>query len=175
MHTIQSLATRYGISRQSVYARLQASGVTPTKQANRSLFTDEDVDQLDAQDQRLKAGYSLRDSVSSDVIDVCVAQQPDTRLTISEPSAVEAFAEVLASAIKQASTNPTVDGHLTVHRQLQEIADKGWSVPTRVLARVLGQSNSSLHGWGPVTHRLGFLIERTGSRGMFRVSVDRDQ
>ena len=104
-----------------------------------------------------------------------VAQQADTQLTIAEPSAVETFAEMLASAIKQVSSNPTVDGHLSIHRQLQEIADKGWSVPTRVLARVLGQSNSSLHGWGPVTHRLGFLIERIGSRGMLRVSVDRDQ
>lgn len=108
-------------------------------------------------------------------MDVSVAQQADTPLTIAEPSAVEIFAEMLASAIKQVSSNQTVDGHLSVHAQLQEIADKGWSVPTRVLARVLGQSNSSLHGWGPVTHRLGFLIERIGSRGMFRVSVDRDQ
>ena len=140
MHTIQSLATRYGISRQSVYARLQASGVTPTKQGNRSLFTDEDVEQLDTQDQRLKAGYSLRDNVSSDVIDVSVAQQPDTRLTISEPSAVEAFLEVLATAIRQSTGQTTPDNHVSVHRQLQEIADKGWSVPTRVLARVLGQS-----------------------------------
>lgn len=176
MHTIQSLASRYGISRQAFYERLRASGVTPTKQGNRSLFNDEDVAVLDAQDVRLKAGYSLRDSVSPNVIDISpVAHQPDSGLTVAEPDAVVAFAEILASAIKQVSSNPTVDGHLTVHRQLQEISDKGWSVPTRVLARVLGQSNSSLHGWGKVTHRLGFCIERTGSRGMFRVSVDRDQ
>ena len=163
-----------GISRQSVDIRLQVSGAIPTKQGNRSLFTDKVVEQQDSQDQRLKGGYSLRDGVSSYVIDVSVAQQAETQMTVAEPSAVETF-EVLASAIKQVSTNPTVDGHLSVHRQLQEIEDKGWSVPTRVLARVLGQSNSSLHGWGPVTHRLGFLIERIGSRGMFRVSVDRDQ
>ena len=56
------------------------------------------------------------------------------------------------------------------HRQLQEIADNGWVVPTRVLARVLGQSNSSLPSWGDQTERLGFSIERTGSRGMFRVT-----
>ena len=142
MHTIQSVAARYGISRQSVYARLQLSGVTPTKQGNRSLFTDEDVEQLDAQDQLLRAGYSLRDSVSSDVIDVSpVSQQPDSGLILAEPSALEAFAEVLATAIRQSTGQTTPDNHLSVHRQLQEIADKGWSVPTRVLARVLGQSN----------------------------------
>ena len=110
MHTIQSLATRYGISRQSVYARLQASGVTPTKQANRSLFTDEDVDQLDAQDQRLKAGYLLRDSVSSDVIDVSVAQQADTQLTVAESNAVGALLKCSRqpSSTRQVARHPTV-------------------------------------------------------------------
>ncbi len=131
---------------------------------------------LDAQDARLKAGYPLRESVNRDVIDVApVDHQPDSGLTVAEPDAVVAFAEVLASAIRQSTGQMTPDSHLTTHRDLQEIADKGWSVPTKVLARVLGQSNSSLHGWGKVTHRLGFSIERTGSRGMFRVSVDRDQ
>ena len=89
-----------GISRQSVDIRLQVSGAIPTKQGNRSLFTDQVVEQQDSQDQRLKAGYSLRDGVSSYVIDVSVAQQAETQMTVAEPSAVETF-EVLASAIKQ--------------------------------------------------------------------------
>ena len=78
-----------GISRQSVDIRLQVSGAIPTKQGNRSLFTDKVVEQQDSQDQRLKAGYSLRDGVSSYVIDVSVAQQAETQMTVAEPSAVK--------------------------------------------------------------------------------------
>lgn len=100
---------------------------------------------------RLKAGYPLRESVNRTVIDMSpVSHPPD-------------------------SEQMTPDSSLSTHRELQESADKRSSVSTRLLARLLRQSNSSLHGWGPVTHRLGVLIERTGSGDMFRASVDRDQ
>jgi len=75
---------------------------------------------------------------------------------------------LLVSALSSA-LHPTDDDHLTTHRQLQEIADQEWVVTTRMLAKVLKQSNSSLHAWGTATNRLGFSIERTGERGMFRV------
>ncbi|MGB1623069.1 MAG: hypothetical protein ACPHAS_10425, partial [Synechococcus sp.] len=71
-----------------------------------------------------------------------------------------ACVETLGIGTRQSIEQPTLDNHLSTHRDLQEIADKGWSIPTRVLARVLGQSTSSVHGWGQVTHRFGFCIER---------------
>jgi len=91
-------------------------------------------------------------------------------LTAAELGAVVAVAEALGTAIRHSIEPITRDSHLSTHRDLQEIADKGWNVPTHVLARVLGQSTSSLQGWGQVTHRYGFCIERTGRQGMFCVS-----
>ena len=69
----------------------------------------------------------------------------------------------------RSSFAPTDDDHLMTHRQLQEIAAQEWVVTTRMLAKVLKQSTSSLHAWGSVMNRLGFSIERTRERGMFRV------
>jgi len=75
---------------------------------------------------------------------------------------------LLVSALLSA-LHPADDDHLTTHRQLQEIADQEWVVTTKMLAKVLKQSNSSLHTRVSVTKRLGFSIQRTGERGMFRV------
>ncbi|ABB35421.1 helix-turn-helix domain-containing protein [Synechococcus sp. CC9605] len=162
--TVQELAARYGITRQSVYERLKAAGITPVKRGNRSLFDKEMVACLDEQHRKLQQGSSLRDATDDrQTIDITPVRQPTL-----EPAPDQGLA-LLVSALSSA-LQPTDDAHLTTHRQLQEIADKGWVVPTRVLARVLGQSNSSLHSWGEKTERLGFTIERTGSRGMFRVS-----
>ena len=104
-----------------------------------------------------------------------VRQSMDDGLTSAETDAVVAITGVVATAIQTAKDYMTPHRHLSTHRDLQEIADKGWSVPTHVLARVFGQSNGTLDAWGKVTHRLGFLIERTGNRDMFRVFVARDQ
>ena len=99
----------------------------------------------------------------------------DDGLTSAETDAVVAITGVVATTIQTAKDYMTPHRHLSTHRDLQEIADKGWSVPTHVLARVFDQSNGTLDAWGKVTHRLGFLIERTGNRDMFRVFVARDQ
>ena len=104
-----------------------------------------------------------------------VSQSRDDGLTSAETDAVVAVAGVVATAIQTSKDYMTPHHHLSTHRELQEIADKGWSVPTHVLARIFGQSNCTLDAWGKVTHRLGFLIERTGNRDMFRVFVARDQ
>ena len=163
MLTVQGLSARYGVSRQTLYERLRASGVSPIKRGNRSLFDEDMVAVLDAQHQQLKDGFNLRDSVGPTVIDVT----PDTGLTVPEPNTLAAFAELLASAISQSSSSPT-DDNLTTHRQLQEIADNEWLVSTKVLARCLGMANGSLHGWNQEEQRFGFRFVRQG-RGTFRV------
>ena len=122
------------------------------------------VARLDEQHLKLQQGFSLRDTTDDtrQTIDITPVGQ-----TTLEPAPDQGLA-LLVSALSSA-LQPTDDNHLTTHRQLQEISDNGWMVPTRVLARILGQSNSSLHSWPSKTERLGFTIERTGSRGMFRV------
>ena len=164
MLTIQDLVSRYGISRQQIYERIRAAAVTPIKRGNRSLFNEEMVARLDEQHQKLLQGFSLRNTTDDNrqTIDIT-----PVGLTTLEPAPDQGLA-LLVSALSSA-LHPTNDEHLTTHRQLQEIADNDWVVTTRMLARVLKQSNSSLHSWGSATKRLGFSIERTGERGMFRV------
>ena len=164
MLTVQDLVSRYGISRQQIYERIRAAAVTPVKRGNRSLFNEEMVARLDEQHQKLLQGFSLRNTTDDNrqTIDIT-----PVGLTTLEPAPDQGLA-LLVSALSSA-LHPTNDEHLTTHRQLQEIADNDWVVTTRMLARVLKQSNSSLHSWGSATKRLGFSIERTGERGMFRV------
>ena len=125
MLTIQDLVSRYGVSRQILYECLRASQVSPVKRGNRSLFNEEMVATLDAQRQRLKDGFNLRDSVGPTVIDVT----PDTGLSVSELNALEAFAEALASAISQSSVQPT--RALQVQRDLHEAAEMGYLISSK--------------------------------------------
>ena len=164
MLAVQDLVSRYGISRQQIYERIRAAAVTPDKRGNRSLFNEEMVARLDEQHQKLLQGFSLRNTTDDNrqTIDITPVGQ-----TTLEPAPDQGLA-LLVSALSSA-LHPTNDEHLTTHRQLQEIADNDWVVTTRMLARVLKQSNSSLHSWGSATKRLGFSIERTRERGMFRV------
>ncbi len=164
MLTIQDLVARYGISRQQIYERIRAAAVTPIKRGNRSLFDESMIKRLDEQHQKLLQGFSLRNTTDDNRQTIDITPVGQTTLEPAPDQGLALLVSALSSALQTTDAN-----HLTTHRQLQEIADNDWVVTTRMLARVLGQSNSSLHSWGASTKRLGFLLERTEGRGMFRV------
>lgn len=99
-------------------------------------------------------------------------RQPDTVASTAQTSASNGF-ELLADAIAEAvrrvsSDKPT--SPLQVHRDLAEAAERGYVLSTKQLAQILGQSNSSLHGWNRETVRHGFTFVRDGV-GKFRVKA----
>ena len=76
-------------------------------------------------------------------------------------------ADAIASAIGQVSSPDSPVSPLQVNRDLAEAADSALVLLTKQLARVLGQSNSSLQSWDRITHRHGFDRSRDGV-GKFR-------
>ncbi len=171
MISIADLAARYSVSRQQAHARIKAAGIQPTKRGNRSFFTDSDVAALDEQHRRLREGFSLRDTVNQEVIDVSPVSQVDSQLTVPEPNALAAFAEVLASAISQSSVKST--SALQVNRDLHEAAERGYLLSSKQLAACLGIQSATTHGFNQVEHRAGFTLERAG-RGVWKVYSARD-
>ena len=59
--TAKVLVDRYGVSKQTLYTRLSAIGVTGTKLGKQVFFEQSEVYQLDAAHHFLGKGYGLKD------------------------------------------------------------------------------------------------------------------
>ena len=170
--SVPELCDRYGLSRQSLYPRLNAAGVTGERRAQRTFFTPADVFRLDACHHYLSQGYGLKEiasqvSTSPSEISSSPAPTSHSSSSPSPASSLQLLSESIAQAVSAAvSPDPSP---LRVHRDLQEIADNGWIVTTSVLASVIGFSNSTLHGWNSVEERFGFVFRRAG-QGRWSVS-----
>jgi hypothetical protein len=58
---VREACARYAISKQTLYVRMGAVGVTGSKRANRTFFTTQDVFTLDAAHWHLSQGFGLKD------------------------------------------------------------------------------------------------------------------
>ena len=59
--TAKDLIARYGVSKQTLYTRLAAVGVSGTKRGKQVFFNSEEVFRLDAGHHFLSKGYGLKD------------------------------------------------------------------------------------------------------------------
>ena len=169
---MKEACARYSISKQTLYVRMGSVGITGTKRANRTLFTTQDVFTLDAAHWHLSQGFGLkdleaatrRDGVTDDDCLTVDAQTTDSvHLTIApaQERVVRSLAEAVTEAVRVVAPSPKEDP-LAPYRLLKEAATEGYILTTSTLAKVLGVSNSTLHGWNSREERLGFLLERSG-------------
>lgn len=145
---------------------MRASGVSPVKRGNRSLFDEEMVAALDEQHRKLQQGFSLRDTTkaSHQTLDITPVTQ-----TSLEPAPDQGLA-LLVSALSDA-LRPTPDTNpLRSHDLLQRAADNDWLLTSRQLSECLGVSAATTHHYNSVEERLGFRLTRAG-RGVWKVSV----
>ena len=163
--SVQDLCARYSLSRQSLYPRLNAVGVTGERRAQRTFFSPAEVFQLDAAHFYLSQGYGLKEIAgqASDSDDP-VPSRPSVPSVSSRSDSLALLGDVIAEAVSRRASSP-----LDVYRQLAEAADQSFLLTTAVLASILGFSNSTLHGWNSEEERLGFVFRRSG-QGRWLVS-----
>jgi DNA-binding transcriptional MerR regulator len=150
---------------------MSAVGVTGSKRANRTFFTTQDVFTLDAAHWHLSQGFGLKDlevavagRLTEDGQTIDVGHTTDSvHLTIApaQERVVRSLAEAVTEAVRVVTSPPSEDP-LAPYRLLKEAATEGYILTTSTLARVLGVSNSTLHGWNRREERLGFVLERSG-------------
>ena len=163
--SVQDLCARYSLSRQSLYPRLNAVGVTGERRAQRTFFTPAEVFQLDAAHFYLSQGYGLKEIACQ--VSGSVDSLPSCPSVVPAPSRSDDLAllgEVIAEVFSRRDSSP-----LDVYRQLAEAADQSFLLTTSVLASILGFSNSTIHGWNSVEERFGFMFRRQG-QGRWLVS-----
>ena len=187
--TAKDLIARYGVSKQTLYTRLAAVGVSGTKRGKQVFFNSEEVFRLDAGHHFLGKGYGLkdlRDACSADsvpageeVVDVgapapgaaaVAAQQMELTIAPQQANVVMALSAAVREALQATAPVPVSDP-LRPYRLMQEAAENKYQLTSRSLAEILEISISTVHSWGKVVSRNGFRIRRVGA-GRWRVDIE---
>ncbi len=186
--TAKILVDRYGVSKQTLYTRLSAIGVTGTKRGKQVFFDQSEVYQLDAAHYFLGKGYGLKDLKGScDSFDVGTVEEDTLPSTPkAAPSGVtelviapqqERVVMALTASIREAlaTTNPpTPKDPLLSYRQLQEASDQKYQLTSQSLREILGVAQSTINSFAGVVSRNGFTLKRVGP-GKWRVFREEDQ
>ena len=183
--TAKLLVDRYDVSKQTLYTRLSAIGVTGTKRGKQVFFDQTEVYQLDAAHFYLGKGYGLKDLKSaSNEFHVDVDSSPSstsgansdvTELVIAPQQ--ERVVMALTASIREAlqsTTPPPPKDPLLAYRQLQEASDMKYQLTSQSLREILGVAQSTVNSWSGVISRNGFTLKKVGA-GKWRVYREEDQ
>ncbi|AIE76198.1 hypothetical protein [Synechocystis sp. PCC 6714] len=154
MLPIADLLTRYNLkTRQSLYNRINALGLEPTRKGNKVLFDDEAVKLLDQLDEHLEEGGTLNNfvppsevtTVESSIESVAV----DSDLLPFDPGMVALI------QLMESRRSP-----LDNLRDLEDAVSYGWLLTTTQIEKLLGVKPR-----GEQFDRQGFLFTRQGKAG----------
>jgi|TARA_Y100001938_G_C8065152_1_gene419750 hypothetical protein len=183
----KELVERYGVSKQTLYTRLAALGITPHRHGKSSHFDRSMVYQLDAAHFYLSKGYGLKDLKSASVefntkniqdvdsIPSPTSQNDVTELVIAPQQ--ERVVMALTASIREAlqsTTPPPPRDPLLAYRQLQEATDMKYQLTSQSLREILGVAQSTINSWSSVVSRNGFTLKKVGA-GKWRVFREDDE
>jgi len=183
--TAKDLVDRYGVSKQTLYTRLSAIGVTGSKRGKQVWFDQGEVFRLDAAHHYLGLGYGLKDlkeacgSFDAEVVEVggsAPAPAPSTQTELVIAPQQERVVMALTTAVRQAleatQPAPTRDP-LRSYRLLQEASEQKYQLTSQSLREILEVAQSTINSWSSEVSRNGFLLKRVGP-GKWRVYRDDD-
>ena len=182
--TAKTLVERYEVSKQTLYTRLSAIGVTGSKRGKSVFFDQSEVYQLDAAHYFLGKGYGLKDlkgacgQYEADVIDSgkdereIIPPTSTTELVIApqQERVVMALTTSIKEALKATHPQPERDP-LRSYRLLQEASEQKYQLTSQSLREILGVAQSTINSWSGVVSRNGFTMKRVGP-GKWRVFRD---
>lgn len=174
---VKELPNRYNINRSVLYTRLEKLGIKTTKEKNKSFIDNESLKLLDALDEHLKNG-----GTTNQFLDQTTNQtdKPDRQLkshyennyldqTDQTNKPDRQFEQLPLPGIFEQVINKTLDivesrrTGLNDLRDLQEIADNNWLLPTSRLVSIIGKSRSYFTGKKEV-HYCGFKFQKIGKQ-----------
>lgn len=185
--TAKILIDRYGVSKQTLYTRLGAIGVTGTKRGKQVFFEQSEVYQLDAAHHFLGKGYGLKDlknncgSYDVEAVDTgqTVASIPHANNKITElviAPQQERVVMALTASIREALalTNPPPQRDpLRAYRMLQEASEQKYQLTSQSLREIMEVAQSTINSWPAVVSRNGFTFQRIAP-GRWRVFQEQE-
>ena len=186
--TAKDLIARYEVSKQTLYTRLSAVGVTGTKRGKQVFFAPVEVHQLDAAHHWLSKGYGLKDlreavasCAADEVVDVDAGgpgpssahEQMELTIAPQQERVVMGLTMAVREAL-QATIPPAPKDPLAPYRMLKEAAEENYQLTSQSVREILGLSQSTINSWGPEVRRNGFVLKKVGP-GRWRVFVDEEE
>ena len=163
--TAKDLIARYEVSKQTLYTRLSAVGVSGTKRGKQVFFNSEEVFRLDAGHHFLSKGYGLKDlreacsadsvPAGDEVVEVggpapgagappSNHQQMELTIAPQQANVVMALSAAVQQALQASAPTPPSDP-LRPYRLMQEAAENRYQLTSRSLAEILEISISTVH------------------------------
>ena len=157
---VAALPDRFSTSKQTVYTRMEALGISPFKQGKRAYIHLDRLRQLDALHEHLAAGGHLQDfstsaSETTQLEEVDVSTHAISNTNAPLERLVNAAESLTGALMDVAKTDP-----ISNWRRLQEVADNGWLLTTSQVWELTG---AKPHGqsW----QRGSFVFRKTGKIG----------
>lgn len=183
---VKELPNRYSINRSVLYTRLEKLGIKTSKEGNKSFIDGESLKLLDDLHEHLKKGGTTSefldqttnptDKPDSPLISLNKGDydnptnKPDRQDGQTGQLAISELLEQVVNLTLEATENRRTG--LNDLRDLQEIADNNWLLPTSRLAEIMARSRSYFQGKKEI-HYCGFKLEKIGKQGnetLWRVS-----
>ena len=187
--TAKHLVERYEVSKQTLYTRLSAIGVTGSKRGKQVFFSQSEVYQLDAAHFYLGKGYGLKDlrgqcgeydggpdsvvDVSTPISDLDHSSQKELVLAPQQEKVVLTLASAVQDALRATFPQPERDP-LRSYRLLEEASEKRYQLTSQSLREILSVAQSTINSWSSEVRRNGFILKRVGA-GKWRVFRDEEE
>lgn len=185
---VKDLPNRYNINRSVLYTRLQKLDIQTTKVGNKSYVDGESLKLLDDLDQHLKNGGTTTEFIPKTTVQT---DRQDNSSKMPDSKALNNQTDTLDRQERQAQqleipgllqelveyTLEVVENRrseLNDLRDLEEIANNKWLIPTKKLAEIIGRSRSYFTGKKTINY-CGFVFSKIGKQGnesLWRVSKD---
>ena len=157
---VAALPDRFSTSKQTVYTRMEALGISPFKQGKRAYIHLDQLRQLDALHEHLAAGGHLQDFSTSAIETRPVEEVDESDYSISKTDAplerlVNAAESLTGALMDIAAADPIANW-----RRLQEATENGWLLTTSQVRKLTG---AKPHGqsW----QRGSFMFRKRGKIG----------
>lgn len=170
---IKQLCVRYNLgSRQAIYDRIKALGITLKKDGNKSFADEEQIEALDQLNEHLNNGGTLKNFApilnTTSIVDT-VQPTLDTSLDIVQPVLDN---NTLTLALIDYLANLNQRSPLDNYRDLEEAAQKKWILSSRQVKKLLGvkphgqtftRGNWTFTKAGKIGSENGYLVSHSQS------------
>ena len=158
---VSQLQSRYSIGKQAVYNRLDALGIKPFKEGNRSYITAMQLRSLDELHQHIAAGGTMADFSAKKAL----SQRVDSQLDIVDKPSLPTQAANFGELVKAIATaiQPAADP-LHYMDILERAAEKGWLLTTAEVRQLISAKPKTSKG-EKVYKRGCWLFQKAGKIG----------
>ncbi len=173
---VSQLQSRFSLGKQAVYNRLDALGIKPFKEGNRSYITADQLQLLDQLHEHINQGGTMAEFQESAASPVDKLESPvdkaespvdivERGMTLSAANNLELMVQVVSTGVEKAiASTVQAKSPLWYMGELKRAADEGWLLTTKEVQELIGVKPRTKKGESTYT-RGSFSFVKSGKIG----------